>query len=213
MLSHSLSASTGRIQVAVTRPRRSDDTYTPAMAVAGPIASRRLADHPVAGFLAASIAFLAALGWCVRRSPRALAICAAIALRRRRPHRGFAPCSSDCLDRRHARAWISPRFPSSPDGRAFVCCSRYRCSASSWRPAGLTGGRLLALSLPVHYTCRRGRGRLMVAMYVGGISGGLITGDLMRIRRAELRGQTARRLPDARGGRRAARSGSASPPC
>lgn len=47
---------------------------------------------------------------------------------------------------------------------------------------GLTGGALLALTLPFTYRMASADGViLMVAMYVGGISGGLITATLMRI--------------------------------
>lgn len=47
---------------------------------------------------------------------------------------------------------------------------------------GLTGGALLALALPFTYRMASADGViLMVAMYVGGISGGLITATLMRI--------------------------------
>lgn len=47
---------------------------------------------------------------------------------------------------------------------------------------GLTGGALLALALPFTYQLSSADGVvLMVSMYVGGISGGLITATLMRI--------------------------------
>ena len=47
---------------------------------------------------------------------------------------------------------------------------------------GLTGGALLALTLPITYRMSNADAvTLMTAMYVGGISGGLITATLMRI--------------------------------